>query len=98
VMDRTFEGANMGLVLCYPNPDQPDRYVLVYSGELYGRKLSINHKHDMLPDFLIFDSTRFTVGDTEANVFGGWFDVDWRLSPALAWEGDTLPPVRLPEG
>lgn len=98
VMDRTFAGPNLGLVLCYPNPDQPDRYVLVYSGELYGRKLSINHKHDMLPDFLIFDSRRFTMGETEANVFGGWFDVDWRPNPELAWEGDVEPAGRVPEG
>ncbi len=88
VLDRTFEGEDLGLVLCYPNPEHPDRYVLIYSGELYGRKLSINHKHDMLPDFLIFDSTRFSLGDTEANVFGGWFDVDWQPKPDLAWEGD----------
>lgn len=98
VLGRTFEGDHLGLVLCYPNPEWPDRYVLIYSGELYGRKLSINHKHDMLPDFLIFDSTRFTVGDTEANVFGGWFDADWRPKPELAWAGDSEPAARLPEG
>lgn len=92
VMGRTFEGDELGLVLCYPNPLQPDRYVLIYSGKLYGRRLSINHKHDMLPDFLIFDSTKFTVGETEANVFGGWFDVDWQPKPDLAWEGTPVPP------
>jgi hypothetical protein len=97
VMGRTFAGPNLGLVLCYPNPDQPDRYVLVYSGELYGRKLSINHKHDMLPDFLIFDSTRFSVGDTEANVFGGWFDMDWFPNPELAWEDDVERGLRMPQ-
>jgi hypothetical protein len=42
----------------------------------------------MLPDFLIFDATRFTTGDTEANVLGGWFDVDWQPRADLAWEGD----------
>ncbi|MGM0494576.1 MAG: hypothetical protein ACQER1_16720, partial [Armatimonadota bacterium] len=75
----------------------PDRYVLVYSGQLYGRELDINHKHDMLPDFLIFDSSRFSVGNTEANVFGGWFDVDWQAKPDLAWEGDVEPARRLPD-
>ncbi|MGC9319926.1 MAG: prolyl oligopeptidase family serine peptidase, partial [Armatimonadota bacterium] len=92
IMERTFEGYHLGLVLCYPNPLAPDRYVLIYSGELYGRRLSINHKHDMLPDFLIFDSTKFTVGETEANVFGGWFDVDWQPRPELAWEGTPATP------
>lgn len=99
VLGRTFEGPNLGLVLCYPNPEQPDRYVLIYAGELYGRRLSSNHKHDMLPDFLIFDATRFTTADTEANVFGGWFDVDWLPKPDLAWEGDEgAPAMRVPEG
>lgn len=88
ILGRSFAGPNLGLVLCYPNPEQPDRYVLVYAGELYGRRLAVNHKHDMLPDFLIFDATRFTTGDTEANVFGGWFDVDWQPRADLAWEGD----------
>lgn len=98
ILGKTFEGADLGLVLTYPNPEHPDRYVLIYSGELYGRKLSINHKHDMLPDFLIFDSTRFTVGDTEANVFGGWFDMDWLPSADLAWEGDVQAAGAMPEG
>jgi len=88
VMGKTYQGPNLGLVMCYPNPLRPDRYVLIYSGQLHGRKLSTNHKHDLVPDFLIFDSTRFTTGDTEAAVCGGWFDVDWLPKPDLTWEGD----------
>jgi len=100
VLGRTCEGDDLGLVLCYPNPLAPDHYVLIYAGELYGRHLSINHKHDMLADFLIFDRTMLTVGDTEANVFGGWFDVDWQPKPELAWEGaeDAVPAVRAVPG
>lgn len=94
ILGRTFEGDRLGLVLCYPNPLQPDRYVLIYSGELYGRELSANHKHDMLPDFLIFDSSRISIGGTEANVFGGWFDVDWKPREDLAWEGVPGPTTR----
>jgi len=88
VLDKTYQGQHLGLVMCYPNPLRPDRYVLIYSGQLHGRRLSSNHKHDMVPDFLIFDSTRFTTGDTEAAVCGGWFDVDWLPKPDLMWEGD----------
>jgi len=98
ILGRTFEGDDLGLVLCYPNPLNPDRYVLIYAGELYGRKLSINHKHDLLPDFLVFDSSRFATADAEWNVFGGWFDVDWQPSQDLAWEGDEAPAPRIPEG
>ncbi len=98
ILGRTFEGEDLGLVLCYPNPLQPGRYVLIYAGELYGRRLTINHKHDMLPDFLIFDSTKFSVGETEANVFGGWFGMDWQPDPDLAWEGDSEAPSPEAEG
>jgi len=91
LLGKTYEGEDLGLVLCYPNPLAPDRYVLIYAGELYGRKCSSNHKHDLLPDFLIFDSTRFTTGDTEMCVCGGWFDVDWLPKPDLTWEGDEEP-------
>ena len=86
--ESTWQGSALGLVMCYPNPLKPDRYVLIYSGELYGRKLSANHKYDLLPDFVVFDSTRFTTGDTETAVAGGWFDVDWLPRPELTSEGD----------
>ncbi|MBM3498551.1 MAG: hypothetical protein FJX74_07745, partial [Armatimonadetes bacterium] len=51
---QTYSGANLGLVLCYPNPRNPDRYVLIYAGEDPGTKLGVNHKHDLQPDYLIF--------------------------------------------
>jgi len=91
VLGKTYEGQSLGLAMCYPNPLNPDRYVLIYSGPLHGRKLSSNHKHDLLPDFVVFDADKFTTGDTEAAVCGGWFDVDWLPKPDLTWEGDEAP-------
>ena len=91
LLGKTYEGDHLGLVLCYPNPLAPEHYLLIYAGKLYGRRCSVNHKHDMLPDFLVFDSTRFTTGDTEACVYGGWFDVDWLPKESLTREGDEEP-------
>ena len=48
--------ATTGLMFIYPNPLAPDRYVVVCSGAHYGRKLSDNHKYDLLPDFILFEA------------------------------------------
>jgi acetyl esterase/lipase len=86
IAGKTYQGADLGLVLCYPNPLNPERYVLVYAGERHGEKLSVNHKHDLLPDFVVFTTKRFGRDDTNDALCAGTFDMDWRLSPALTWE------------
>lgn len=83
--ERRLTGPQLGLVLCYPNPLAPDRYVLIYSGEYYGEKLSINHKHDLLPDFLVFRGDRFEYDDANQWVCGGFFDSAWRLAEGSTW-------------
>ncbi|MBC7288571.1 MAG: hypothetical protein H5T86_11135, partial [Armatimonadetes bacterium] len=85
VGEHRFSGKNLGLVMCYPNPIAPDHYIAVYSGPLYGRRLAVNHKHDLLPDFLIFRCDRFEYDDTEMWVCGGFFDARWQLSPETTW-------------
>ena len=54
---REYTGDDIGLVLCYPNPLNPDRYVLIYSGENALADLGVNHKHDLLPDYFIFTTS-----------------------------------------
>lgn len=83
--ERRLAGPELGLVLCYPNPLAPDRYVAVYAGEHYGARLSVNHKHDLLPDFLVFRADRFLYDETNDWVCGGFFDSRWRLSEETTW-------------
>jgi poly(3-hydroxybutyrate) depolymerase len=81
---RTYSGPDLGLALCYPNPKNPDRYVLIYAGEDPGTKLGINHKHDLLPDYLIFrvgDENRYD--DTYPHLCAGFLDLNWEFDPAL---------------
>jgi hypothetical protein len=85
VAGQTYEGPDLGLVLCYPNPLNPSRYVLIYSGEFYGERLSINHKHDLLPDFIVFTTRAFARDDANQWLCAGFFDMDWKLKPALTW-------------
>jgi hypothetical protein len=83
--DESWTGRNLGAVLCYPNPLAPDRYVLIYAGELYGRNCGINHKHDLLPDFLVFRSDAFSFDETNEHLAAGYFDVDWQPAEDLTW-------------
>jgi acetyl esterase/lipase len=85
VAGRTYTGADLGLVMCYPNPLNPKRYVVIYSGQLYGEKCGINHKHDLLPDFLVFNTRRFNYDDTNEHEVAGFFDLNWRIVPELTW-------------
>jgi pimeloyl-ACP methyl ester carboxylesterase len=82
---HTFDGPETGLVLCYPNPMHPDRYILVYAGEYQGRKLGINHKHDLLPDYFIFSTdASFTHDGMDRHLCAGFFDLNWEFDPDLA--------------
>lgn len=83
---KTYEGPDVGLVMCYPNPLNPARYVLIYAGERHGEKLSINHKHDLLPDFVVFTTKGFGRDDTNDALCAGFFGTDWQPTPALTWE------------
>lgn len=86
VAGKTYQGADLGLVMCYPNPLNPQHYVLIYSGELYGEQLSVNHKHDLLPDFIVFTTKSF--GRDEANEprCAGFFGMQWEIAKDLVWE------------
>lgn len=83
--EQEFREDDLGIVFCYPNPEAPDRYVAVYAGPLYGSRLPINHKHDLLPDFLVFRGHEFDYDDANQWVCGGFFDAMWRLNPETTW-------------
>lgn len=85
VAGRTYRGDDLGLVMCYPNPLAPHRYVAVYAGELYGEKCGINHKHDLIPDFIVFNTRNFNYDDTNEHEVAGFFDMHWELCPELTW-------------
>jgi len=88
---RTYSGPGLGLVLCYPNPKSPDRYVLIYAGEDPGTKLGINHKHDLQPDYLIFRvGTENQYDDTYPHLCAGFFDLNWEFDPDLM-DAEALP-------
>jgi hypothetical protein len=85
VAGKTYRGDDLGLIMCYPNPLAPEHYVAIYTGPLYGEKCGINHKHDLIPDFLVFNTHAFNYDDTNEHEVAGWFGTDWELRPETTW-------------
>jgi len=102
ITDRGFEfqgkkysNTDHGLVMIYPNPLNPKRYVMIRSGLPYGERLSTNHKFDLLPDFVIFKEG-VDYDDTDRAVVAGFFDRNWQVAERLIWRrGKDDPDPRL---
>lgn len=80
---RSFDSRRVGLLLTYPNPLAPDRYVLLYHGFPWGRGRSNNHKFDLVPDFVVYtEEVMQPVGINRYHA-AGFFDVHWQYDPDL---------------
>jgi len=87
VGDETFEGADLGVKLCYPNPLNPEKYVVIFAGTTWRGIYQINGRFgnwfDWIPydnrnwfDFGVFDD-KTTIPETFLAV--GYFDHQWQL-------------------
>jgi hypothetical protein len=85
VGERKFSGKNIGLAMVYPNPLNPRKYAVVFSGYPWGEKRGSNHKYDLIPDFIVFNDEFDPAVDSNHALCAGFFDVDWRLSDKLTW-------------
>jgi dienelactone hydrolase len=93
--DTTYTGPNAGAMLCYPNPLNPERYVVLISGATPRSYADINVRFgnwfDWVPydfrkhfDFAVFDD--LTSGrHPETFLTWGFFDEQWRLTPELTF-------------
>jgi len=90
---RTFQSREVGLLLTYPNPLAPDRYILIYHGIPWGKGRSENHKFDLLPDFAVYTREALQPIGINRYLAAGFFDEFWRYSPALT---DFAPATRPP--
>ncbi|NOZ24112.1 MAG: prolyl oligopeptidase family serine peptidase [Planctomycetes bacterium] len=75
-----------GLLMIYPNPLNPERYIVILSGMLWGEHLSINHKWDFVPDYIVFTAER----DWDAMnkyLCAGYFNQNWQIDDGLIWFG-----------
>jgi len=80
-----FTGPELGVMLIYPNPDVPDRYLLVIAGTTARGVLRQHLVPRYLPDFVVYDASIERTGS--ARILGpgrrylaaGTFDLRWRL-------------------
>ena len=106
---QTFSGPDVGAVLCYPNPLNPERYVAVLAGLSPAALDQVSNRfgnffgwgpYDNYPwfDYAVFDArTR----SPETFLCVGFFDQRWELDDAHQFPGDealraSRPPRRVP--
>jgi hypothetical protein len=80
--DRTFDAAHHTLALIYPNPLNPERYIVLNSGFTYREYDYLNNARQTpkLPDWAVIDlrepaSSRYP----GKIVAAGFFDENWQL-------------------
>jgi len=80
---KSFPVEGTGLVLTYPNPLAPYRYVLVCHGLPWGEGRSPNHRFDLLPDFAVYRAESLPGIGINRYLAAGLFDANWQYDPAL---------------
>ncbi len=86
ISGHTYRGEDLGFMMTYPNPLNPKRYVVVQSGTFWGDALPINHKFDLLPDFIVYNEAVDPSDKTNQYVCAGFFDVNWKVDKSLIWK------------
>ncbi|MBI3921832.1 MAG: prolyl oligopeptidase family serine peptidase [Armatimonadetes bacterium] len=85
VNGQTYRGEDLGFMMLFPNPLNPKRYVVVQTGVYWGDSLPINHKFDLLPDFLVYNNRTDTSDYTNKYVCAGFFNNNWQVDKNLIW-------------
>jgi len=94
--DRRFEGNDVGVKCVYPNPLNPKRYVVLFSGTTWRGVYQIVGRFGNWfdwgildgwhwQDFAIFDDHSYS---PETFLAVGYFDNDWKINPAWHVVGD----------
>lgn len=95
IFGRRFTGEDIGLRLCYPNPLNPERYVVLncaLSGQGYFlQDFRFGNWFDWKAfesrpyfDYIVYDSRSY---NPETILFFGYFDSRWKFDPRFAFEG-----------
>ncbi|MFQ5810257.1 MAG: NPCBM/NEW2 domain-containing protein, partial [Armatimonadota bacterium] len=93
---RRFEGPDIGVKFCYPNPMNPGRYVVVFAGVTWRGLYQINRRFGNWFDWgVYFNRNWFDYGifddkthNPETFLLVGFFDKRWRLDPKYAFTGE----------
>jgi len=78
--NKTFTNEDIGMAMVFPNPLNPNRYVVIVGGVSAGSMETASRlRLNELPDYVIFDNHALS-GEKLQFVDGGFFDKFWRLS------------------
>ncbi len=84
VGQREFNPNTHAPVFCFPNPRNPDRYLVVNSGMTFREFSNVSNSRQiaMLPDWAVMDVTAGDDGIFAGNIVAdGFFDENWALKP-----------------
>ena len=92
---KVFEGADVGVKFCYPNPLNKKRYVVVFAGTTWQGLFQIVNRFGNWFHWGPFDNRNwFDYGvfddrtkSPETFLCFGFFDWEWRLDPKYQWLG-----------
>ncbi len=80
---HTYRNDELGLIMIYPNPLNPDRYVVIYQGIHWGEDCSKNHVFDRIPDFIIYTEESLSPLGINRYRAAGFFNNRWQYDPDL---------------
>ncbi len=86
---QSYSLKNRGILYIYPSPFDKDankRSVVISAGVRYGAHLPINHKLDLVPDYILYESGVDEDGTgTNRPVAAGFFNGKWKFSEELTF-------------
>jgi len=77
-----------GILYIYPSEFSNRKHaVVICAGMPYGEKIGVNHKLDLVPDFLLYEGAAFDSDGTSTNTAAcaGFFDPQWKLDTKTMW-------------
>jgi predicted esterase len=81
--DKRFQSKGVGTRFIYPNPKNPERYVIVQTAPTVDGVRRGHNLPDFVPDYVIYDakttSARARLVPAKAPLARGYFDSGWRL-------------------
>ena len=83
--NKTYSSDHHALIMIYPNPLNPERYVVLNSGFTYREYAYLNNARQvpMLPDWAVIDLRNPPTSQYPGKVVdAGFFDEQWQLKPA----------------
>jgi len=93
--NKSFTGNDMGTSFIYPNPINPEKYVVVLGGISWRGIFGITKRIGTDFDYVIFDSKTLGISTFQTNLsidgtqqLCGFFDQNWQISEQYQWTGN----------